>query len=196
MTHSLGVRATSMAASSAILGLLVLAALSVTYTVQQLHFPSPPHAVTVVQEAPPPPIEPAHPTPPPLSHDPQTTEDPFVPPELPPAFVDASASAGETFTPTPPLTITNPHWRQRPRDLERYYPRRAMANSVQGQVVLDCRVDAAGLLDCRVVSETPANWGFGEAALRISRDYAMVPATRDGQVVEARYRMRVPFDLR
>jgi hypothetical protein len=47
-----------------------------------------------------------------------------------------------------------------------------------------------------VVSETPANWGFGEAALRISGDYQMVPATRGGVPVEARHRMVVPFQIR
>lgn len=196
MTHSIGVRATSMLASSAIMGLLVLAALSVTYTVQQLHFPPAPSPVTIVPEVLTPPPERAHTTPPPPTAEPQTAEDPFVPPDLPAAIIDASATAGEAFTPPTPLTITNPHWRQRPRDLERYYPRRAMANNVRGEVVLDCLVDVAGALGCRVISETPANWGFGEAALRISRDYAMVPASRDGRLVEGRYRMRVPFDLR
>lgn len=194
MTHPLGVRATSMLASSAVMGLLVLGALSVSYTVQQLHFPPPPGDITIVTEppAPPPPV-PVRTTPPPS--EPQTTAEVFTPPDLPPAIMDTSATTGESFTPTP-LIITNPHWRQRPRDLERYYPRRAMANNVRGEAVLDCLVDPAGALGCRVVSETPANWGFGEAALRISRDYAMVPATRDGQTVEGRYRMRVPFDLR
>ncbi len=46
------------------------------------------------------------------------------------------------------------------------------------------------------MSETPANWGFGLAALRISRDYRMVPAMRDGQAVEGRHWMRVPFEVR
>jgi hypothetical protein len=47
-----------------------------------------------------------------------------------------------------------------------------------------------------VVSETPANWGFGRAALEIAGDYRMVPAMRDGQAIEGRYRMRVPFEVR
>jgi protein TonB len=67
---------------------------------------------------------------------------------------------------------------------------------VTGDVVLDCLVSSAGRLDCDVVSETPSNWGFGEAALAISRDHRMAPATRDGMAVQGRYRMRVPFQVR
>jgi protein TonB len=95
---------------------------------------------------------------------------------------------------TPPM-ITNPRWVQRPSGLENYYPRRALLRGVEGQVVLDCLVTTAGTLNCAVVSETPANWGFAEAALRISRDYRMVPAELDGVPTEGRYRMVAPFRL-
>jgi protein TonB len=53
-----------------------------------------------------------------------------------------------------------------------------------------------GALDCAVVSETPAGWGFGAAAVAIARDHRMAPATQDGRPVEGRYRMAVPFRLR
>jgi hypothetical protein len=61
--------------------------------------------------------------------------------------------------------------------------------------MLDCTVATSGRLVCAIVSETPSHWGFGEAALRISRDHVMVPAMRDGAAVEGRYRMRVPFQV-
>lgn len=195
MTHAFGVRATSMLASTALMGLAVLAALSVTYSVQVFHFPDPAHEVTMVVPPPPTPLEPPHPTPPTQPIAPPTPSDAAIIDPLPPV-VSPISTLGEPSTVPGPVTITDPHWSQRPRDLARYYPRRAMANNVEGQVVLDCLVNVAGALSCRVVSETPANWGFGDAALRISRDYAMVPASRDGQLVEGRYRMRVPFDLR
>jgi protein TonB len=94
-----------------------------------------------------------------------------------------------------PPTITSPEWLRRPRDLARYYPERALRHGIEGRVVLDCGVSTLGALSCLVVSQTPANWGFGEAALRISRDYQMVPARQNGIAVEARYRMVVPFQL-
>ena len=84
---------------------------------------------------------------------------------------------------------------QRPRDLERYYPRRALRMNMQGSATLDCRVAVDGWLNCTVLSETPSDWGFGEAALRIAREYRMVPAMRNGEAIEARYVMRVPFNL-
>jgi protein TonB len=94
-----------------------------------------------------------------------------------------------------PVVVTSPHWLRRPAGLDAYYPRRAMTRNMEGQVVLDCLVNTSGALGCAVVSETPSNWGFGEAALRISRDYRMSPALRNGAPVEGRYRMVVPFRL-
>jgi protein TonB len=91
--------------------------------------------------------------------------------------------------------IVNPRWLRRPRDLARYYPVRALARGVEGRVVLDCAVSTTGNLTCAVLSETPRNWGFAEAALRISRDYQMVPAMRDGTAVDGRHRMVIPFEL-
>lgn len=195
MTQSLGARATSLAASAALLGIAVFAALSVSITLGAVTFTSPP-VIPVVDLAPPPP------EPPPLAapRDPPpapTTDD--APLETPIVFdlPERNFEPGPIFTPGPtgPPTITNPRWLRQPRDLARYYPARPLARNLTGQVVLDCLVDTNGALNCSVLSETPANWGFGDAALRIARDYRMVPAMQDGQAVEGRYRMRVPFDI-
>jgi protein TonB len=95
-----------------------------------------------------------------------------------------------------PPEITNPHWLNRPRDLSRYYPPRALRRSIEGHVRIDCVVDVSGwLTNCTVLEETPADWGFGQAALRIAREHRMSPALRDGVPVTARYRMIVPFGL-
>ena len=46
------------------------------------------------------------------------------------------------------------------------YPQRALYAEQEGSVVLSCTVvDDRSLGLCRVVSENPAGWGFGEAAL-------------------------------
>jgi protein TonB len=90
-------------------------------------------------------------------------------------------------------TITRPHWRRRPSDLQRYYPRRALSVGVEGDVVLDCLVRVDGALNCAVESEDPTGWGFADAAQRIAAAHRMAPATRGGVPVEGRYRMRVPF---
>jgi protein TonB len=67
---------------------------------------------------------------------------------------------------------------------------------MEGQVRIDCVVDVTGwLTNCTLLDEAPANWGFGQAALRIAREHRMSPALRDGVPVTARYRMIVPFSL-
>ncbi|HRO04993.1 MAG TPA: TonB family protein, partial [Terricaulis sp.] len=97
--------------------------------------------------------------------------------------------------PPQPAEVTDPRWTRRPRDLSRFYPARARERGVEGEVLLDCAVSAQGALDCAVARETLAGWGFGEAAQRIAAEHRMVPATREGQPVAARYRMRLPFEL-
>lgn len=104
--------------------------------------------------------------------------------------------APDPAPPAPLPQITQPRWLARPSDLGAYYPAWAQQRMKSGLVQLDCLVGLDGRLACRVVSETPAGWGFGDAALRIAADHRMAPATRDGAPVEATYQMRVPFELR
>jgi protein TonB len=192
MTHAL--RATSFLASAALLGLGVFAALSVTVTLRQIDFPDPP-VVPILrideQKPPPPPV--TRTTPPPEAPPVHQTSSFDVPSLDAPPAPSEFALPGQ---PPGPAEILNPRWLRRPSDLERYYPRQALRREVSGDVLLDCLVRATGALDCVIVSETPAHWGFGEAALRMARDHRMAPATRDGAAVEGRYRMRVPFELR
>jgi protein TonB len=192
MTQAVGVRTTSFVASAALLGAAVIAGLTMTI-VQQA---APPWEGTSVTMAPviddPPPQRPRESAPPlrPIEGQPFEPMDQTI---LPEATTIAMNDAGPTYAPPP--TILNPQWVRRPRDLARYYPARALSRGQEGRAVLDCVVSVTGALACVVVSETPASWGFGDAALRISRDYQMVPATRDGAPVEARHRMVVPFEL-
>lgn len=196
MAQTLGMRATALAASAAILGLAVVAAFSVS--VRLIDFETGiDRAIDVFTERPkddPPPPRPITRTPPPPT---TTTEEPVVTdiPVPDPRPLEIANFTGPATYEGPP-EITNPHWLRRPRDLGIYYPRRAQERGVTGSVVLDCLVSSAGRLDCGVVSETPANWGFGEAALAISRDHRMAPATQNGVAVQGRYRMRVPFEVR
>ena len=194
MAHAIGVRATSFAASAALLGFAVLAALTMTIVQHVADIPDGLPYVTIVEPPPPPPEpRPRQPEPPPPT-DPISgvTIAPIPAPLSQPSTQLATLTAPTDFIPT----VVNPRWVRQPRDLARYYPDRALRREVEGRVVLDCGVSIRGALDCAVVSETPANWGFGEAALRISRDYQMVPAMRGGVPVEARHRMVVPFEIR
>lgn len=187
-------RAASLTGSAAFLALAAIAALTMSITITR-DFPGNDHApvVTILEPEPPPP-----PPPDPVVRQTPPLEPtaPFVTPSLPP-LIDTSAPPVETTLPvsTGPVTIERPRWVERPRDLARYYPRRAIPRGIEGEVVLDCLVSTSGALNCAVQSETPQSWGFGEAALRIAHDHRMVPATRNGEPVPGRYRMRVPFEL-
>ncbi|HRP10723.1 MAG TPA: energy transducer TonB, partial [Terricaulis sp.] len=96
--------------------------------------------------------------------------------------------------PPTPSVITDPTWVQRPdgRDFARHYPPRALDRGQEGRVTLDCIVNADGRISCTVTSEEPSGWGFGEAAIRISRSFRMAPATRDGAPTSGG-RVRVPI---
>ncbi|MCX7359055.1 MAG: energy transducer TonB [Alphaproteobacteria bacterium] len=55
------------------------------------------------------------------------------------------------------------------RDVSRYYPGRALERAIEGYVRVNCLVLADGRLDCAVMEETPIDYAFGLAALRIVR---------------------------
>ncbi len=196
MQNEMRVRAASFAISAGLLSAAAIAALTATFTSVSFRLPDVPIIDTILER-------PNEPPPPPITQTPPRTLPPTsefeqietVLPTNDVAPIEPIASTYVIGAPYSPPMITNPRWLQRPSGLEDYYPRRALLRGVEGQVVLDCLVTTSGTLNCAVVSETPANWGFAEAALRISRDYRMVPAERDGVPAEARYRMVAPFRL-
>jgi protein TonB len=184
MAQTLVMRATSLTLAG-------LAAVSISYTVIRLA--PPPDPPPIVSIAPPQPVTPPAPTPHAAQHIEATMA--AVDPMPPLAPTGPASSTGPLIADIGPVLITAPHWLQHPRDLARYYPARAVLREMQGVAVLDCLVDTTGQLGCVVVSETPTNWGFGAAALRMAQDYRMVPAMRDGAPMQGRYRMTVPFQL-
>jgi protein TonB len=194
MSELVGVRTTSLAASAGLVGAALV--LAFTATIAQMVFnplTSPPTVPMFVAplEPPPPPAEAAPPEGEPLIVAPADAS-PLA--SLPAVEGDEGGLAAFSYG-DDPADITNPRWLQRPRDLGAYYPRRARERGTEGQVVLDCLVTVEGLLNCRVASETPAGWGFGEAALQIARDHRMAPARQNGEPVIGRYRMVTPFRL-
>lgn len=100
----------------------------------------------------------------------------------------ASLNTGPVAPPSPPdPIIRNPTWLKRPgaSEFARFYPDPEARRGIEGRAVLSCTVTAKGsVAGCRVASLSPANSGFGDAAIKLSRYFVMSPRTVDGQAVE------------
>jgi len=193
MGQRLSTRAASFGASAVLLALAATAALTMRLEV----FTSQPDISAPVidisrpepEPAPPPPAPRALPTP---ESEPATqifSTEPLNP-EVDPEPAGWSQPG--------PAVITQPRWLETPNgaDFARHYPARALARERGGRVVLDCVVAATGRLACAVGSETPAGWGFGEAALRISQSFRMSPMLENGQPTEGgRVSVPITFQL-
>lgn len=96
-----------------------------------------------------------------------------------------------------PFDITSPTWATRPdaAAFARVYPRRALREGRDGRVVLECFANADGTLVCTVLEETPSGYGFGNAALRVAREFRLQPVMVDGRSV-AGGRVRIPIGFR
>jgi hypothetical protein len=87
-------------------------------------------------------------------------------------------------------------WTRRPtsQSVGALYPRQALRDRQNGFVTLDCAVRADLQMSCTVVSETPAEEGFGRAALQVARDYrARATMSNGASSVGARSRIQVNF---
>lgn len=107
-------------------------------------------------------------------------------------FVSLSAALAMLFY--APSVVKNPDWLIVPtaEQFEDSYPKQAWRDDVEGKVTLLCRVGVDTLLkDCVVESETPADYGFGAAALSIAGEIRMSPKLVDGKPVDGAL-VRVP----
>jgi protein TonB len=89
--------------------------------------------------------------------------------------------------PPRPSVITQPDWAKRPtgEDMSKYYPERASRMSIEGSATISCTVNARGTLEnCSVTAETPAEAGFGDATLKLSKLFKMRPMSKDGAPVD------------
>jgi protein TonB len=94
--------------------------------------------------------------------------------------------------------ITQPDWLRKPtaEDMARYYPDRAQRMNIEGRATISCTVTAQGTLtSCSVAEEEPAEGGFGDAAMRMSKLFKMRPMTKDGSPVSGGT-VRIPIAFR
>ncbi len=102
-------------------------------------------------------------------------------------------SASEDIVVTAPA---RPVWTRIPSDrrMSSLYPDRARQQGLEGEASLSCMVVNGGALDCAQTSETEA--GFGNAALRVSRQLRHATQTADGRnAIGTPVNLRVVFRL-
>lgn len=81
-----------------------------------------------------------------------------------------------------------------PEDLLTVWPRDAYKRGYGGKAIIACQVSVQGALrECAVESESPAGAGFGSAAVALTPQFLMKPATRDGIPVVSAVRIPVIF---
>lgn len=84
--------------------------------------------------------------------------------------------------------------RPTPDDLMGVWPKAALRTGEGGKAVLSCVVTAHGdLTGCKVLEEKPAGAGFGSAALAVTSQIQMKPATLNGKPVDSEVRLPVNF---
>lgn len=108
-----------------------------------------------------------------------------------------SPALAQTPTPPPASSDAPPRWVRRPNgeDVELAYPVAARRAGLDGYIRLRCRINLRGSLeDCAILDESPPGMGFGEAALQLSRHFAVAPRRRDGHPVDDEW-VNLPINL-
>ncbi len=120
-----------------------------------------------------------------------STASPFAQPDRGPIV--------QPMPPKDPPVIGNPNWLSKPTpdQVGRLYPARAAEREMSGRAVLLCEVLASGAVgSCDVTDETPKGYGFGAAALAMTRYFKLSPQTVDGvSVAGSKVRIPIVFSL-
>ena len=109
----------------------------------------------------------------------------------------SSLSDPETVCPAAPSGETDtsaPSWSIPPAPRASDFPQAALDEGLSGVASVKCAARTDGrVIDCQIVEETPAGYGFGESAIRIVQRGCLTPSPlrEDG----AAFTVRIPFTL-
>lgn len=87
-------------------------------------------------------------------------------------------------------------WLRKPsqQDLIAVWPREAWAKGQAGHAVINCLVNTRGVLyDCVATHETPRGQAFGAAAVALTPQFLMKPATKGGQPIISAVNIPINF---
>jgi protein TonB len=78
-------------------------------------------------------------------------------------------------------------------DLAKFYPEKAMDYGKDGGATIRCTVQKDhSLAKCAIAKETPAGFGFGDAALQMSKLFRMKKASKPGAQVSIPIQFQAP----
>jgi TonB family protein len=81
-----------------------------------------------------------------------------------------------------------------PQDLLAVFPTEAFKHGVSGKAIINCVVTTQGVLtDCFTLEDTPPGAGFGGAAVALTPQFLMKPATKNGTPVVSVITMPINF---
>jgi TonB family protein len=98
----------------------------------------------------------------------------------------SSASGSRRISRSWPRAIPTPTGCGSPsaQDLAAAFPTKALQDGTAGKAAIKCGVTIEGFLErCVVLFESPADFGFGAAALQLSPQFRMSPKIRGGKPV-------------
>jgi hypothetical protein len=99
--------------------------------------------------------------------------------------------------PEPSNTILTPVWAERAptvQDILKVYPEKALSEAVEGVAYLSCTVKETRALGCVEGTESTPGYGFGPAALQVSRLFVVkedYPGLAPGTAVRLPVRFKV-----